>query len=116
MTVSFQQPTYSVIEGTTVEVCAELPLSAEILVSVNLVIGEGSAQLPTDFTLSPSTQRLDFAIGQTQSCATVEAVSDFTLEEDEMFSLTLVSNEPFVLISTTEGSTQVNIPNQDSKI
>lgn len=115
--MSFQQPLYSIFEGSSVEVCAELSLQAEIPVSVDVLTVEGgSAQLSTDFTISPPIQVLTFGPGEAQSCLTVLAVNDLILENDENFSLTLQSNDQFVDISTTDSSTTVMIPNQNSKI
>lgn len=115
MTVSIQQPIYSILEGNIVQVCAELSLEAETLVTVDLVIGEISAQLNTDFTLSPATQVLIFGSGITESCVNVLAVNDSLLEEDEGFTLSLESNNEFVMVSSTERSATVTIPNLNCK-
>lgn len=116
VTVSLQQATYSIPEGTTVQVCAELSLGAETPVSVDLLVGETSAQLTTDFTLSPDIQVLTFELGVTQTCVTILANDDSLLEEDEDFTVSLESSNPFVLISPTEGSATVTIPNLNSEI
>lgn len=115
VTVSFLQSTYSIIEGNTIPVCAELSSVADILVSVGLTISEGTAELSTDFTLSPSTQVLTFEPGAIQSCVSVAAMNDSILEVDEAFVLLLVSNDVSVLISSTDESTTIEIPNQNSK-
>ena len=95
--------------------CAELSSVADILVSVGLTISEGTAELSTDFTLSPSTQVLTFEPGAIQSCVNVAAMNDSILEVDEAFVLLLVSNDVSVLISSTDESTTIEIPNQNSK-
>ena len=113
---SFQQPSYSTTEGNSVQVCAALFPEADIQVSVSFIISGGTAQLATDFTLSPSTQVLIFEAGSTLSCVTVAATNDSLLEEDEDFTLILQSSNMFVGISSIVGSTVVTIPNQNSKI
>lgn len=113
---SFQQPSYSTTEGNSIQVCAALFPEADIQVTVSFVISGGTAQLATDFTLSPPTQVLTFEAGSVLSCVTVAAINDSLLEEDEDFTLTLQSSNVFVGISSIVGSTVVTIPNQNSKI
>lgn len=112
---SFQQPNYLTTEGNSVQVCAALFPEADIQVSVDFTINGGTAQLTTDFTLSPPTQVFIFEAGSVQSCVNVAAISDSLLEEDEDFTLTLQSNSIFVGISSIVGSTVIMIPNQNSK-
>ena len=112
---SFQQPSYSTTEGNSVQVCAALFPEADIQVSVGFTINGGTAQLITDFTLSPPTQVFTFEAGTIQNCVTVAAVNDLLLEEDEDFTLTLQSNNVFVGISSIVGSTVIMIPNQNCK-
>lgn len=115
VTVSIQQPIYSIPEGNTVQVCAELSQEAETRVVIDLLIEGTSAQLNTDFTLSPATQVLIFEPGIIESCVNVLAISDSLLEEDEGFTLSLESNNQFVMISSSERSATVTIPNENCK-
>lgn len=113
--VSFQQPTYLINEGNSVEVCAVVFPEADIEVSVSFTISGGTALLATDFTLSPSTQVFTIEAGAAQSCVTLAAVDDALLEEDEDITLTLQSTDTFVGISSIVGATVITIPNRNSK-
>ena len=115
MTVSFEEAALSVFEGSSLQVCTAMSLPAERLVSADITIVGGSAQLTADFVLSPSTQTLTFEIGSTRSCVTVQAIDDFSLESDEDFTLSLESSDVFVVISPTDGSSLITIPNENSK-
>ena len=115
VTVSFEQTASSVLEDSTLQLCAGLSLAAETLVAASVITAGGSAQLETDYVLTPSNQILTFEIGITRSCLTVQAVDDLVLENDEDFTLSLESNDAFVAISTTNGSSVITIPNQNSK-
>ena len=115
MTVSFEEAALSVFEGSSLQVCAVMSLPAERLVTADVTIVGGSAQLTADFVLSPSTQTLTFEIGSTRSCVTVQAIDDFSLESDEDFTLSLESSDVFVVISPTDGSSLITILNENSK-
>lgn len=96
------------------QVCGILSSTAETLITVTLLVNDDTAQQNNDFTLS--VLALEFQLGEVQSCTIVSAIADFTLEEDEMFSLGLQSVNNLVQISSTDGEAIVMIPNQDCKL
>lgn len=91
--------------------CGSLSSIAETPVTVTIMVNDVTALQNTDFTLSVST--LSFQSGVTQSCTTVSAIADFILEEDETFTLGLLSNSDLVQILPIDGTATVTIPNQD---
>lgn len=111
--VSFEQSSYSVLEGSSVTVCGDLSSIAETTVTVTLIVTDGTAQQNSDFTLS--LVMLIFQPDVTQSCTLIGAIDDIALEGDESFTLELQSTNNFVQISQTAGLTTVTIPNEDSK-
>lgn len=113
--MSFEQPALPVVEGSTVQLCGVLSLPAETIVSVDVVISGGSAQVNADFSLSPSSQILMFSPGDLRRCLEVQVVDDQILEQDEDVNFSLESGQGFVLISPVLGSAAITIPNQNSK-
>lgn len=93
--------------------CGLLSSIAETPITVMVVVDDVTALQNIDFTLSVST--LSFQSGVTQSCTTVSAIADLILEEDETFTLGLLSNNDLVQILPGETAT-VTIPNQDCKL
>ena len=113
MTVSFQEPSYLIAEGSSDQVCGQLSSEAAIPITVALLINDGTAQQNTDFTFS--SLALNFQPGSVLSCTTISVTNDPTSEEDETIELSLQSADSTVLISLTAGTTTITIPNQDSK-
>ena len=111
--VSFEQLSYSVLEGGTVTVCGDLSSIAETTVTVALIVTDGTAQQNNDFILS--LVELIFQPGVIQSCTFIGAINDIALEGDESFTLGLQSTNSLVQVSQTAGLTTVTIPNEDSK-
>ena len=93
--------------------CGSLSSVAETLVTAMVIVDDVTALQNTDFTLSGST--LSFQSGVMQSCTTVSAIADLILEEDETFTLGLLSNNDLVQI-LPDGTARVTIPNQDSEL
>ena len=110
--VAFQESIYSVEEGTSIQVCGEVSLPTEALVSVTVSINGNTAQENADFVVSLT--MLSFQPGQVESCTTASAVDDPILEGSEEFTLTLQSNNNLIQISSTAGLAMVAILNQDS--
>ena len=112
VTVSFLQPSQSVPEGSSLQMCSQLSTEAAIPVVVPLeVVGGGIAVQNTDFILS--SQSVTFPTGVMESCVSISAVDDSILEEDEVFTLALQSSET---ILTDSDSAAITIIDQDSKI
>ena len=114
VTVSFLQPSESIPEGSSVEVCSQLSSEAAIPVTVPLevVVGGGTAVQNTDFILS--SQSVTFPTGDVESCVSISAADDSILEDDEMFTLALQSSET---ILTGSGSTAIiTIIDQNSEL
>ena len=112
--ISFEEILYSVEEGSSIEVCGEVSQPTEAPISVTISDNGDTALQNTDFTLSLST--LSFQPGQIRSCTVVSAVDDVILEEDEDFTLALLSSNNRIQVSQTAGMTTVVIPNQDSEL
>ncbi len=113
VTVSFLQPTQSIPESSSVQICSQLSGEAAIPVTVPLVVvGGGTAVQNTDFILS--SQSVTFPTGAVESCVSVSAVDDSILEEDEMFSLALQSSE--TVLTGTGSTAAVTIIDQDSML
>ena len=112
--VSFQELADSTQEGSFLEVCGELSSTAEIMITVMLVVNDVTTQQGTDFFLSTSI--LTFQPGETQSCAEVMALEDPTLEDDEEFTLRLESNLNALVQVFPIAETRVTILNQDSML
>ena len=113
ITVSFQETFSSIEEGSSAPLCGQLSLEAEIQVMLTLSINGGNAQPSTDFTLS--NLAFTFESGSTIDCINISIVDDSTLEEDEIFTLILESDNSAVLVSSTAGVAMVTIPNQNCK-
>jgi hypothetical protein len=113
VTVSFEQLSYLVLEGSSVTVCGDLSSIADTTVTVTLVVTDGTAQQNSDFVIS--VVMLVFQPGVTQSCTIIGAIDDNALEGDESFTIGLQSTNSLVQISQTAGLTTVTIPNEDSK-
>lgn len=112
VTVSFLQPSQSVPEGSSLQVCSQLSSEAAISVIVPLEVVEGGIAIQnTDFILS--SQSVTFPTGAVESCVSISAVDDSILEQDEVFTLALQSSET---VLTGSGSTAVTIIDQDSKL
>ena len=111
ITISFVQPTDSVLEGNSLQICTQLSSEAAIPVTVPLVVGGGTAAQNTDFTLS--SQSFTFLAGSVDSCVSITAVDDAILEEDEVVMLALLSSNAVLAGS---GSTAITIIDQDSKL
>lgn len=113
MTVSFQESSHSIAEGSSDRVCGQLSSEAAIAVTVAISMSDGTAQQDIDFSISSLS--LIFQPGSVQSCVSISAVSDSFLEGDESFTLILQSfNNSSVLVSPTAGGTRVTILDQDS--
>lgn len=110
VTVSFLQPSHSVSEGNSIQICSQLSTEAAISVIVPLTIVGGTAIQNTDFTLS--SQTVTFPIGAVESCITTSAIDDSILEQDEAFTLSLLSSDT---VLTSSGSTTITIVDQDSE-
>ena len=90
--------------------CGELSSIAAIPVTVTLSITGGTALESVDFTVpNPS---ITFQAGSVLSCVDVMITNDSLLEENEIFTLALSSNNPVV---QTSGTATVTIPNRNSK-
>lgn len=110
VTVTFQEPSYIIEEGSSGQVCGELSLTAAIPVSVTLSVTGGTALENMDFTIPNST--ISFQPGSILSCVDVLVSNDLLLEENEIFTLALISNNAVV---QTAGTATVTIPNRNSK-
>ena len=113
VTVLFLQPTQSIPEGSSVQICSQLSSEAAIPVTVPLLVGGGGTAIQnTDFILSG--QSITFPTGAVESCVSISAVDDSILEEDEVFTLALQSSETVLIDS---GSTAaITITDQDSML
>lgn len=111
VTVSFLQPSHSVSEGSSIQICSQLSSEAAIPVIVPLTVVGGTAIQNTDFTLS--SQSVTFPTGTVESCITISTVDDSILEQDEVFTLSLLSSDT---VLTGSGSTAITIIDQDSKL
>ena len=110
VTVQFIQAFDSVAEGSSLEVCTQLSGEAAIPVTVPLLVGEGSALLNTDLTISD--QSFSFPAGIFESCVTILAIGDAVLEEDEAITLTLQSSDTVLI---TDGTIAIAITDQNSE-
>lgn len=90
---------YSVLEGSTLQICVQLSHEAAIQVILPLIIVAGTAQQNVDFTIS--SQSFTFPIGVQESCTNVSAVGDTILENDEQFTFTLQSSDTVLSFSDT---------------
>lgn len=111
----FEQSSYFLTEGNTVQVCALLSSESmsDILFTAGLIISGGTAIQNSDFVISGQT--LTFLVSETRSCVNVQAIDDTTLEGDEVFTLLLESSDEAVQISPTADVTTITIPNQNSE-
>ena len=109
MTITFQEPSYTIEEGSSGQVCGVVSSAAAIPVTVTLSVTGGSALESMDYTIpSPS---FAFQAGSILSCVDIMVNNDSLLEDDETFILTLLSNNPVV---QTTGTATVTIPNRNS--
>ena len=113
VTVSFLQPTQSIPEGSSVQICSQLSSEAAIPLTVPLaVVGGGTAIQNTDFILSG--QSITFLTGAVESCASMSAVDDSILEEDEVFTISLQSSE--TVLVNSDSTAAITIIDQDSML
>ena len=56
-----------------------------------------------------------FASGQTTAIVDITITNDMVLEEDEMFSATLVSQEPNIIVQGASSNADITIVNDDRK-
>ena len=64
---------------------------------------------------TPVITNVVFASGQTTATLDVPITNDMVLEEDEMFSATLVSQEPNIIVQGASSNADITIVNDDRK-
>lgn len=114
MTISFQQPTYTIQEGSLGNICVSLSGQIEREVIVSLRTSDGTAFASDNDYIAVEIVLTFSSAGADLSCTTISVSQDEVLEPSEMFSLALSSTDSAVLIPVSTAS--VTVPNDDGKL
>ena len=116
VSVGFEQSSYSVVEGEgEVSVCAVLGAVAERRVTVQISTSGDTAEEDTDFT--QTTTELTFEPGSsTHQCGTIAILDDTILENEEQFTVHLLTPDPSLYVDSDRGSAVVVIMDDNDNV